>query len=87
MLIEKIKHFLQKCGVSYGFILFCAGFKTECDVQINIIDINDQIPIFEKSDVSISNVVFDITNQAITKHLGLIHGLLKGQCQKFSLQS
>ncbi|XP_019351239.1 cadherin-17 [Alligator mississippiensis] len=27
-----------------------AGFKTECDVQINIIDINDQIPIFEKSD-------------------------------------
>uniref|UniRef100_A0A7M4E269 Cadherin 17 n=1 Tax=Crocodylus porosus TaxID=8502 RepID=A0A7M4E269_CROPO len=27
-----------------------AGFKTECDVQINVIDINDQIPIFEKSD-------------------------------------
>ncbi|XP_071458528.1 cadherin-17 [Marmota flaviventris] len=26
------------------------GFKTSCFVQINVIDINDQIPIFEKSD-------------------------------------
>ncbi|XP_067323116.1 cadherin-17 [Anolis sagrei] len=25
-------------------------FKTVCDVQINVIDINDQIPIFEKTD-------------------------------------
>lgn len=25
-------------------------FKTLCFVQINVIDINDQIPIFEKSD-------------------------------------
>ncbi|NWJ00997.1 CAD17 protein, partial [Crypturellus undulatus] len=27
-----------------------AGFQTICDVQIHVIDINDQIPIFEKSD-------------------------------------
>ncbi|XP_042320066.1 cadherin-17 [Sceloporus undulatus] len=26
------------------------AFRTVCDVQINVIDINDQIPIFEKSD-------------------------------------
>ncbi|KFW06335.1 Cadherin-17, partial [Fulmarus glacialis] len=37
-----------------------AVFETICDVQIHVIDINDQIPIFEKSDVSISNTIFDV---------------------------
>lgn len=39
---------------------FHAVFKTICDVQIHVIDINDQIPIFERSDVSIFNTVFDV---------------------------
>jgi len=29
-------------------------------VQIQVIDINDQIPIFEKSDVSTFNTIFDV---------------------------
>lgn len=29
-------------------------------MQIHVIDINDQIPIFEKSDVSIFNTIFDV---------------------------
>ena len=35
-----------------------SDFKTLCFVQINVIDINDQIPIFEKSDVSSCLLVF-----------------------------
>lgn len=35
------------------FVSFHAEFQTVCDVEVHVIDINDQIPIFEKSDVSI----------------------------------
>ncbi|XP_059022006.1 cadherin-17 isoform X2 [Mustela lutreola] len=34
-------------------------FKTLCDVQIHVIDINDQIPIFEKSDYGILTLAED----------------------------
>lgn len=34
-------------------------FTTLCDVKINVIDINDQIPIFEKSDYGIWNISED----------------------------
>lgn len=45
----------------YDFLWYdsFSDFKTLCHVQINIIDINDQIPIFEKSDVS-SFLVFSL---------------------------
>ncbi|XP_039378955.1 cadherin-17 [Mauremys reevesii] len=34
-------------------------FTTLCDVKINVIDINDQIPIFEKSDYGICTILED----------------------------
>ncbi|NXN27762.1 CAD17 protein, partial [Nycticryphes semicollaris] len=36
-------------------------FQTICDVQVHVIDINDQIPIFEKSDYDKVTVAEDIT--------------------------
>ncbi|NXJ64535.1 CAD17 protein, partial [Rostratula benghalensis] len=36
-------------------------FQTICDVQVHVIDINDQIPIFEKSDYDNVTVAEDIT--------------------------
>lgn len=37
------------------FVSFHAEYETICNVEVHVIDINDQIPIFEKSDVSIFN--------------------------------
>lgn len=34
---------------SFGF---CPVFSTECKVIIKVIDINNEVPIFEKNDVS-----------------------------------
>ncbi|KAJ6663920.1 hypothetical protein lerEdw1_008874 [Lerista edwardsae] len=36
-------------------------FHTFCDVQVNVIDINDQIPIFEKSDYGFKTLPEDLT--------------------------
>ncbi|NXT62148.1 CAD17 protein, partial [Chaetops frenatus] len=37
------------------------GFETICDVEVHVIDINDQIPIFEKSDYQNVSVAEDIS--------------------------
>lgn len=38
-----------------------AAFQTICDVQVHVIDINDQIPIFEKSDYNNVTVAENVT--------------------------
>lgn len=52
--------FGRKAGVML-FVSFHAEFQTICDVEVHVIDINDQIPIFEKSDVSIFNTILYVT--------------------------
>lgn len=51
--------FSKKAGVTL-FVSFHAVFQTICDVEVHVIDINDQIPIFEKSDVSILNTILGV---------------------------
>lgn len=51
--------FGRRAGVTL-FVFFYAAFQTICDVEVHVIDINDQIPIFEKSDVSIFNTVLGV---------------------------
>lgn len=51
--------FGRKAGVTL-FVSFHAEFKTICDVEVHVIDINDQIPIFKHSDVSIFNTILDV---------------------------
>ncbi|NXO90313.1 CAD17 protein, partial [Certhia brachydactyla] len=50
---ESAKYFLK-------VLVTDPDFKTICDVEVHVIDINDQIPIFEKSDVSIFNTILDV---------------------------
>lgn len=35
-----------------SYFCFCLVYSTECNVIINIIDLNNEVPIFEKNDVS-----------------------------------
>jgi hypothetical protein len=46
---------------NFWISLCFADFKTLCFVQVNVIDINDQIPVFEKSDVSSCHHLFFLT--------------------------
>ncbi|NXO87878.1 CAD17 protein, partial [Sitta europaea] len=41
------------------------NFKTICDVEVHVIDINDQIPIFEKSDYDSVTVAEDIAKGTV----------------------
>ncbi|KAL8181923.1 UNVERIFIED_CONTAM: hypothetical protein K2H54_034476, partial [Gekko kuhli] len=36
--------------LAFDTVVFSTAFKTLCNVEIHVIDINDQIPVFEKSD-------------------------------------
>ncbi|NXK47490.1 CAD17 protein, partial [Chauna torquata] len=52
-ILQLIGHSLNKriaSNYSLKVLVTDAVFQTICDVQIHVIDINDQIPIFEKSD-------------------------------------
>ncbi|XP_076188283.1 cadherin-17 [Aptenodytes patagonicus] len=52
-ILQLISHSLNKriaSNYSLKVLVTDAVFQTICDVQIHVIDINDQIPIFEKSD-------------------------------------
>ncbi|KAM7123083.1 cadherin-17 [Ciconia maguari] len=52
-ILQLTSHLLNKrmaSNYSLKVLVTDAVFQTHCDVQIHVIDINDQIPIFEKSD-------------------------------------
>ena len=63
---SEAKLFLAEGLLWHCLFFYHADFQTICEVQVHVIDINDQIPIFEKSDVSIFNTVFDVPNKLLT---------------------
>ncbi|NWS71766.1 CAD17 protein, partial [Crotophaga sulcirostris] len=61
--LQLITHSLNKqvaSNYSLKVLVTDAVFQTICDVQIHVIDINDQIPIFEKSDYNSVTVAEDL---------------------------
>nr|XP_013797367.1 PREDICTED: cadherin-17 isoform X1 [Apteryx mantelli mantelli] len=62
-MLQLISHSLNKriaSNYSLKVLVTDAVFQTICDVQIHVIDINDQIPIFEKSDYQNVTVAEDL---------------------------